>query len=1128
MTDLALQLIAREKKEKTGKLDLGKCGLTELPEELFELVWLEELSLGDSRWDAEYFNLIVSPNNGSYNRLQENLPDNFKKLKQLKRLYLSRIYGVGSPPNNSRKYDISILSHLTGLQSLDISSNDEKIKDYNFIENLTALQSLNLSSNKIYGYSFLEKLIALQHLILSSNEITNINPIKKLTGLQTLDLADNSISDLSPLVNLTRLQSLYLSVNRFSDISILEKFTELRALGLNDTFLSDYSVISKLTGLQSLWIGSNYISDISFLEKLTGLQSLNLHGNEIREYKFLNNLTNLQSLDLSYNRITGRIILKNLTNLQSLSLSHNQITDIQLTENLTGLETLSLNKNQFKNISFIENLVGLQRLDLSFNQIREISSLKKLKDLQFLNLANNQIIDVDSISGLINLHNLNLNNNQITDIRPLLHLIENGIPVNGRREHNTKWIDAHRNPLSTPPIEIVREGNEAILNYFRQIDEQGGTEFLYEAKVLIVGEPGAGKTSLANKIINPEYQLKKDEKSTEGIDVLRWGFDLTPHNEDQPVKFRANIWDFGGQEIYHATHQFFLTKRSLYVLVADSRKEDTDFNYWLHIVELLSDNSPLFIVLNEKQNRERKINVAGMKGRFANLIDHIKINLADNRGLDALIAEVKHQICKLPLVGTELPKSWVEIREVLENDGRDYVSQEEYLRLCKENGIEDYQKALFLSDYYHDLGVFLHFQDDAVLKHTIILKPQWGTAAVYRVLDDQAVKNNSGRFTKADLKNIWHEEKYALKQDALLQLMIKFQLCYQVENQDLYIAPELLEINQPAYDWNDDNNIILRFKYEFMPKGIMTQFIVRMPDKIKNQDWVWKEGVILEWNHTWAEVIETYGKHEIKIRVEGANKKAFMTIIIEEFERIHRTYQQLKYEKLIPCNCTKCKNQQRPHFYKYDNLLDRSYKRIQKVQCDISYEEVYVRALIDDVVDVDLLEKKFKFDELNIISFSKDEIFELMRSNSYSPVYVENKHDINYSPQLNVQVNVNVINENVTNLSDTLDLVKDEMLDALEDTKERKNLEKEIERVEKALKEVKGISSKEKAKEKSGSLKKIKNFLDKLEDTSTKAGKAFKAVEKGYSHLQDLAKHYNNIAEWCALPQVPKLLLKKK
>ncbi|MEZ4645209.1 MAG: hypothetical protein R3E31_21165 [Chloroflexota bacterium] len=27
------------------------------------------------------------------------------------------------------------------------------------------------------------------------------------------------------------------------------------------------------------------------------------------------------------------------------------------------------------------------------------------------------------------------------------------------------------------------------------------------------------------------------------------------------------MWDFGGQSVYHATHQFFLTKSSVYVLV---------------------------------------------------------------------------------------------------------------------------------------------------------------------------------------------------------------------------------------------------------------------------------------------------------------------------------------------------------------------------------------------------------------------------------------------------------------------------------------------------------------------------------------------------------------------------------
>ena len=48
-----------------------------------------------------------------------------------------------------------------------------------------------------------------------------------------------------------------------------------------------------------------------------------------------------------------------------------------------------------------------------------------------------------------------------------------------------------------------------------------------------------------------------------------------------------NIWDFGGQEIMHATHQFFLTQRSLYLLVINGREggEDADAEYWLKLIE---------------------------------------------------------------------------------------------------------------------------------------------------------------------------------------------------------------------------------------------------------------------------------------------------------------------------------------------------------------------------------------------------------------------------------------------------------------------------------------------------------------------------------------------------------------
>jgi len=44
MSKLAQKLIAENKRTQSTFLDLGNCGLTELPDELLECTWLENLS----------------------------------------------------------------------------------------------------------------------------------------------------------------------------------------------------------------------------------------------------------------------------------------------------------------------------------------------------------------------------------------------------------------------------------------------------------------------------------------------------------------------------------------------------------------------------------------------------------------------------------------------------------------------------------------------------------------------------------------------------------------------------------------------------------------------------------------------------------------------------------------------------------------------------------------------------------------------------------------------------------------------------------------------------------------------------------------------------------------------------
>jgi Leucine-rich repeat (LRR) protein/GTPase SAR1 family protein len=672
----------------------------------------------------------------------------------------------------------------------------------------------------------------------------------------------------------------------------------------------------------------------------------------------------LEVLRLSYNQLTTLPeAIANLQQLTTLNLSRNQITTLpEAIANLQQLTTLNLGSNQLTTLpEAITNLQQLTTLDLGDNQLTTLpEAIANLQQLTTLNLSRNQITTLpEVIAKLQQLTTLDLSHNQLTTLLEVianlqqlttLYLGDNQLttlPEAIARLQQLTFLDLSHNSIEKPPPEILAKNIKAIRDYFRQLKAEG-TDYLYEAKLLIVGEAGAGKTTLAKKIENQNYQLQ-EEDTTKGIEVIQWSFPMENGRE-----FRVNIWDFGGQEIYHATHQFFLTKRSLYALVADTRKEDTDFYYWLNVVELLSDNSPLLIIKNEKQNRHREINELQLRGQFNNLKETLPTNLATNRDLEQVLEQIKHHVKNLPHIGSPLPKTWVKVREALESDARNYISLDEYLNICQQNGFTQRKDKLQLSGYLHDLGVCLHFQEDPHLNKTVILKPKWGTDAVYKVLDNEKVIRNLGNFTRSDLANIWCADEYATMHHELLRLMINFKLCYEIpRSQGKYIAPQLLSANQPSYNWDEINNLILRYTYEFMPKGIITQFIVAMHELINEQKCVWKSGVVLSKDQTKAEVIEYYGKREIKIRVSGRYKRDLMTIVTHELDKIHDSYKRLKYNKLIPCNCIICKDSQEPHFYKLENLRNRLAKQKYDVECEISYEKANVLSLIDDVIDRD-------------------------------------------------------------------------------------------------------------------------------------------------------------------------------
>jgi hypothetical protein len=494
------------------------------------------------------------------------------------------------------------------------------------------------------------------------------------------------------------------------------------------------------------------------------------------------------------------------------------VSDLTPLQGLRTLSRLGLSHTQVSDLTPLQGLRTLSRLGLSRTQVSDLTPLQGLPVLAELVLSRTKVSDLKPLAGLTALQTLAVWGTQVTDLSALVPLISRGCAV---RWSSESWqghgIYVQDCPLTTPPPEIVHQGNDAILNYFRELalDE---VDHLYEAKMLILGEGGAGKTSLLRRLYQPDQPLPTEKESTKGISIYQHAFNLSNGR-----RFRLNVWDFGGQEIYHATHQFFLTRRSLYVLVDDTRKDhksvsDEGFKYWLELIDVFGGHSPVLIFQNEKGGRTKAIDIGGIKGRYDNVKECYAGNLEHGNAADALRYGIEFFASNLSHIGEELPTRWLKVRADIELRASEepYITQQEYFHIYSRHLEFDRARALHLSQYLHDLGVCLHFQDDPLLARTVILQNQWATEAVYRILDDETVKAQFGRFNNTDCERLWRDSVYADMHPELLALMQRFELCYELQDSKppTWLAPQLLPPAKPQElaGWSQPEDLVLRYR----------------------------------------------------------------------------------------------------------------------------------------------------------------------------------------------------------------------------------------------------------------------------------------------------------------------------
>ena len=638
----------------------------------------------------------------------------------------------------------------------------------------------------------------------------------------------------------------------------------------------------------------------------SGAKQLDLSGMGLTEVpEVLGKLTALRVLDLSRNHLTTLSeALGKLTALRELDLSRNQLTTLPAQiGNLLSLVKLDVQTNRLIALPRdIENLKGMRTIWLNNNELASLPhEVFRLVALEDIGVWNNMLATLpNEIGKLAELTKLNLERNKLT-----------ALPETLRKLTKLEELFLHENPGLGLPTEVL--GNEyygtmeqakpyaqpaAILDYYFRTRGVGQARPLNEFKLILVGRGLVGKTTLVHQLVHGEFV---QQHKTKGISVSDWEV------KDGAETITAHIWDFGGQEIMHGTHQFFLTERALYVLVLAGRedREDEDAEYWLKMIGAFGGNAPVFVVLNKIREHPFEVDEEALREKYPNIAGFYETDCVENVGIAKLRKAIEARVPQMEDVKKVFPAAWYVIKQRLPERAANFISFDDYRKVCAELGEKDAKGQEQLAHFLHILGIALNYRDDARLSETSVLNPHWVTGGIYALINDRTIMERHGVLRRSDLARVLPVEDYPKeKHDFLLLLMKKFELCFPLDDeQEEWLVPDLLSKKGPKLGKEFDQARALCFEYRYeslLPPGLLPRFISRAYTRVVD-DLRWRTGVIVTWAGAKALVRADMDAKRVEIRLHGssADMQEALVWVRGHFNEIHGNFKNLNPQEYV-------------------------------------------------------------------------------------------------------------------------------------------------------------------------------------------------------------------------------------
>ena len=409
---------------------------------------------------------------------------------------------------------------------------------------------------------------------------------------------------------------------------------------------------------------------------------------------------------------------------------------------------------------------------------------------------------------------------------------------------------------------------------------------------------------------------------------------------------RLNLWDFGGQDIYHGSHALFLHSHAIFLIVWTPELErqtayqegslslrHRPLSYWLDYLRAFAGtDASMLIVQSQCDTRDkRRLHPPAPADDFPyHRSTEVSARTCLNLGI--LKAEIKEAARDRfgrrppPPIGAGRLKVRDRLRQMLEEDQQREPAKRkhrlldriEFDGLCDETGGVSNSAALL--DFLHHNGVV--FYRPGLFGDRIILDQNWALEAIYAIFDRKKtlpLLRGYGRFSRTDLEAlIWWDHttdkpKYTLaEQKVFLGMMESCGICFRVrrlprdsqegdEEDWEYVAPELL------LEWSDAQELLLgrlrddppdadaTASYAFLHEGILRGYLSKIGQQAGDAAIYWKYGcwfyeqttrsqVLIEGR--WDDAQSESSAGTIRLRAWGENAEGLIDPLLEALRRL--------------------------------------------------------------------------------------------------------------------------------------------------------------------------------------------------------------------------------------------------